>query len=164
MTPDVLGIPQAIPALVHKLIVNFKGQNGRWEDKFDQVHNLIHVGFKMHDSDKIIIIISLTSLRMVPSSTDKSKSSSLGSWSVVLFDSSSGKRTLETRLMKGVPGLSIMEVSYATDCQDEIESGLSTLGAVGQPLSDRVAGGIADGCAAMNDMGGSVNRSFSSVT
>ena len=76
---------------------------------------------------------------------------------MVLFDSSSGKRTLETRLMKGVPGLSIIEVLYATDYQDEIESGLSTLGVVGQPLSDRVAGGIADGCAAMNDMGAEVS-------
>ena len=53
---------------------------------------------------------------------------------MVLCERSSGKRMLETRLMKGVPGLSIMGDSepYATDCQDEIDSGFSSLEAVGQ--------------------------------
>lgn len=63
---------------------------------------------------------------------------------MVLLDWSSGKRTLETRLMKGVPG-------RVTDCQDEIESGFSVR-EVELYLSERRAGGIAVGCADMNDM------------
>ena len=86
---------------------------------------------------------------------DKSKLSRLGSCSKVLFDQSSGKRTLETHLTKGVPALSIfsiMEQSKSTDCQDEIESGLFDRDGFGQWPSEKGAGGIAVGCAAMNDM------------
>ena len=94
---------------------------------------------------------------MVPSRPDKSKLSRIGSWSVVLFDWSSGKRMLETRLGKGVPGLSIIEDSFI-DCQDEIDSGLLVKD-VGQWLSERGPGGIAEGCAVMNDMLGRLETS-----
>ena len=62
---------------------------------------------------------------------------------------------LEMHLTKGVPALSIfsiMELSKYTDCQDEIKSGLFDRDGFGQWPSEKGAGGIAVGCAAMNDM------------
>ena len=102
-----------------------------------------------------IIFLLLMSLRMVSPCPDKSKLSRLGSCSKVLFDWSSGKRMLEMRLTKGVPALStfsIMEQSKSTDCQDEIESGLFDRDGFKEWPSEMGAGGIAFGCAALNDM------------
>jgi hypothetical protein len=96
---------------------------------------------------------------------------------VVLFDMSSGKRTLETRLMKGVSGLGfgIMPVmesdeeSFEYDCQgaSEIGSGVSEASFVEikskSPLSGRGAGHIAVGCVAMNDMVGKRYKQISDM-
>ena len=54
IAPDIFYILQGIPALVDKVIVNFKWQNGIWEDKVDQVHDLIHIGIMIRESDNHI--------------------------------------------------------------------------------------------------------------